>query len=291
MTDSTALVRPVMAKRKTAASPSKPRRDAVELNLDLLLARAREVLRSDGFVARAKLAKMGISREQAPDVIAALEREGFEVTSKVVRVPLIEQLNAKLAHGSALSLKTIGRAVVGGSKAEVVAAIMALVARREAHYVVRSTELTLFGPRTDVLDEGDLGSLESVIAELAKVVKLARRRDATLLRADVERTLARLGSVSRPRVGKPFPSERALAELIDRHREKTGLTFVPALVRLLGGAAVRDEAHAALLQGARAGIFELRPESGMGRLTAEDVTFCVPGPQGSHLSWVRRLSP
>jgi hypothetical protein len=77
--------------------------------------------------------------------------------------------------------------------------------------------------------------------------------------------------------------------VIEAHREVSGLTFVPNVVRAMGGTTACAAVHAELLRGARAGVFELRPESGMGRLSAEDAAFCVPGPQSSKLSWVRRI--
>jgi hypothetical protein len=69
-----------------------------------------------------------------------------------------------------------------------------------------------------------------------------------------------------------------------------GLTFVPELVRSveLEGVSVKA-AHEALLRLARERRIELQPESGVGRLTAEDLALCPPGPQGSRLSWARRL--
>jgi hypothetical protein len=68
-----------------------------------------------------------------------------------------------------------------------------------------------------------------------------------------------------------------------------GLAFVPAVVREYG-APIR-EAHADLIAAARRGDIELRPESGMGRLSAEELALCVPGPAGSDsvLSWARPL--
>jgi hypothetical protein len=64
-----------------------------------------------------------------------------------------------------------------------------------------------------------------------------------------------------------------------------GLAFVPRVVRVLGPDI--SGAHALLLQAANRGEIELRPESGLGRLTPEELSLCLPGPQGSRLSWIR----
>lgn len=86
----------------------------------------------------------------------------------------------------------------------------------------------------------------------------------------------------------PAAVERAALALIRRNANgRTGLAFVPAIVRDLGGPAV---AHPVLEQLSRDGKIELRPESGLGRITAEDLALCVPGPQRSRLSWARVVS-
>lgn len=41
------------------------------------------------------------------------------------------------------------------------------------------------------------------------------------------------------------------------------------------------------MEGVARGLFELEPESGMGRLSPEDAELCFPGPMGTRLSWVR----
>lgn len=73
-----------------------------------------------------------------------------------------------------------------------------------------------------------------------------------------------------------------------------GLVFVPTLAQALG-ARIRSKksvelAHTAILKAAHAGLLELRPESGLGRLSAEELALCIPGPQQTRLSWARVLS-
>lgn len=95
---------------------------------------------------------------------------------------------------------------------------------------------------------------------------------------------------SEPIETRPEPSPAAEPKLdesvIEAHTDtRIGMTFVPTLVRALDG----DVAHIHewLLDGARAGRWELRPESGMGRLSSEETAQCPKNSDGTVLSWVR----
>jgi hypothetical protein len=63
------------------------------------------------------------------------------------------------------------------------------------------------------------------------------------------------------------------------------LVMVPAVVR--ASKLTTERAHAALSEADRRQMLELRPESGMGRLSKPDAALCLPGPQGSMLSVLR----
>jgi DNA-binding transcriptional regulator YiaG len=63
------------------------------------------------------------------------------------------------------------------------------------------------------------------------------------------------------------------------------LVMVSAVVR--ASKLPTERAHAALIEAARRGQLELRPESGMDRLSKADAALCLPGPQGSVLSVLR----
>ena len=63
------------------------------------------------------------------------------------------------------------------------------------------------------------------------------------------------------------------------------LVMVAAVVRR--SKLATERAHVALREAERSGLLELRPESGMGRLSKADAALCVPGPQGSLLSVLR----
>jgi hypothetical protein len=83
-----------------------------------------------------------------------------------------------------------------------------------------------------------------------------------------------------------------LAELLlalDAVRDaRSGMSFVPAIVRRLSGAMPLPRALELLMQAARRELIELRPEGGLGRLSDEELALCPPGPAGTRLSWARR---
>jgi hypothetical protein len=79
---------------------------------------------------------------------------------------------------------------------------------------------------------------------------------------------------------------RALIE--DTLDPSTGMAFVPAVVARLRKLGCKD-AHKALLAAYTEGLVELRPESGMGRLSDAELADCIPGWQGCSLSWIRLI--
>jgi hypothetical protein len=219
------------------------------------------------------------------DVFDALVRAGLEVSARFVRRPLETQILERL-NGGPLSLRGLDKVVRGATARETAQMATSLVDRNRARFVVRGKDLLLARPDAPVLDTHAQQRLKAAVGALGASLALADKKDGCLLQSDVEDAL-------RPFVGSPAPLASAaihdVASLVDAHREGSGLTSVPKLVRLLGGLSARDALHAELLRGARAGRLELRPESGMGRLSAEDASFCISGPQGSRLSWVRRI--
>ncbi len=85
-----------------------------------------------------------------------------------------------------------------------------------------------------------------------------------------------------------------VSEVLSEARQQTlasGLVFVPTLVRALGGMPSRDTVHRLLLDAHKNERLELQPESGLARLSEEELALCIRGPQDSHLSWARVLDP
>ena len=69
-------------------------------------------------------------------------------------------------------------------------------------------------------------------------------------------------------------------------QRESGLIFIPDVVRACGVSNKRAT-WARLALAAREGIIELRPESGLGRLSKEERDLCVPGYKDTLLSWMR----
>ena len=72
-----------------------------------------------------------------------------------------------------------------------------------------------------------------------------------------------------------------------------GMAFVPEVVQVLGGrlskpASVKA-AHDALYQAYLRDEIELRPESGLNRLSQEELKLCFPSEYAGLLSWIRPL--
>jgi hypothetical protein len=82
-------------------------------------------------------------------------------------------------------------------------------------------------------------------------------------------------------------SERSVLAAIRRHTQRElGLAFTPDVVRDLPRPA---ETKVVLLELARAGKVELRPDGGLGRFKAGELESAPDGPLGSKLMWVRLL--
>jgi hypothetical protein len=255
------------------------------VDLERLIEEVAAAVRREGSLLRSRLAKLGVPKAAQPSVVARLEEKGFEVTPRILRLPLGEQLEARLRDGATLPMRTIQQAVSGGTARDVAAAAAVLVRSGSALLIVRGAALSLTRARGDTLGDHDLGPLERALSELSKTLRSARKHRAALLREDVRDLLAPFTAVPDSRLN----ASAVLAEARN-HTLTSGLVFVPALVRALGGPAARDAVHDALRDAAKHGLLELRPESGLGRLSEEDIALCVPGPQGSFLSWARPIA-
>lgn len=77
-------------------------------------------------------------------------------------------------------------------------------------------------------------------------------------------------------------------EQVTAHTGDQGLAFVPDIVRQVKDPH-RLAAMVALVAAAKAGYIELRPDSGLGRFTFEEIESAPAGPQGSRLFWARVL--
>ena len=260
-------------------------------------AAAEKAVRDGGAVTRAKLGLAKLRPEERATLERELARRGLELTPKLARVPLSEQLEALLAEGSRVALKELPRRLRGATAKEAVAAADRLARSGKAVVVVRTVVETLVAPREAVVGAEELAkaqrAADTLTAALRKVKAKGRKR--TLLVEDLAALLAPLqaavaGSAARG-VAPTAPSldpelERALDELAD---PALGLVFVPALVRSLAATMTAAEVHAGLRRGVERGALELRPESGVARLSPDDAALCVPGALGALLSYARRV--
>ena len=288
------MVHGLMAKAKT----SKAAREAPDSSA--LLREARAALEREGSV---KLTALGPASVRAA-LLDELTNEGFEITKSVVRKPIAEQLEALLADGAFIPLKTVAVHTAGATVAEAKQVALRLVAVGTARLVLRGTEEVLVPSNVAVLSRQELEGFEAVAKIVAKAAQ--SKNGASLLRADLDDALAKAlpdGSptantrVSRvnPAMNPPKtnsgPDENTLRLLsaVDATRDvNTGLSFVPAIVARLQPSLNSDAARAALLLAANRGFLELRPEGGINRLSAEELALCPQGPQGTRLSWARR---
>lgn len=248
-------------------------------------------LRERHSLRRPELTKAGVPPAHQAAAIERLCAEGFERTKTGVRVPLRGQLLALLAARETLPVGQLAKLVRGATQKEAKDAALALASEGAAHLALRGKAEILASRSAPVVGREQLGALVKACKDLAALgAKALRRPHVTLLREDVRARL--LEHVALPPPARPAP-ERPLVDLVlselPRHwRSAVGLSFVPAAVRALAVHGV-PEVQQALLIAARAGRIELQGESGLNRLTPEELALCPPGPQGSRLSWARLL--
>jgi hypothetical protein len=272
-------------------SLSKPRA-AKTVDLALMVPRVAERLRSDRFLNAASLAKAGIPKAQQGEAIASLLQQGFERSGKAgVRVALRDQLRELLAARGSVPLKGLFRATAGAPQKEAKLAAEALVKDGAAVLVIRGKVEALVATSTQVLSRTELQALLNACKQLQKQTGAALRgaTPKTLLRDDVRALLLDLVSHRSTPERQPPLADAVLQQLKQAVRASVGLAFVPDAVRALTAAHDLKSVQDALLDAARAGRIELQPESGVGRLSAEELALCPPGPEGTRLSWARFL--
>jgi len=244
-------------------------------------------LATRGVVKPADLTRAGVPKPQHADALAALARLGAERTKTGARVDLATQLRALLREQGVLVIAKLGKTLKGATQAEAKREADRLVTAGEARQGLRGKVDVLVTPAADLLTPEQLRRLADAGA-LAK--KAATRPGRSLLRDDLRAQLLDILGPSRaPSPATDDLETRVLAALRQAARPGLGLAFVPDVVRELSAAGT-PAVHGALLELARARRVELQPESGVGRLTAEELSLCPEGPQKSRLSWARVLS-
>jgi hypothetical protein len=148
----------------------------------------------------------------------------------------------------------------------------------------------------DVLIDSDLATVSKRLAQIAKELEKAVRRGKGwgVLREDIEQALGAIVPIrtkaSPPRERELNPTLGRVLRAVDATRDASmGLSFVPKVVDLLKVDFDLAAAQGALLEAASRGLVELRPEGGLARLSDAELLACPEGPQGTRLSWARRI--
>jgi hypothetical protein len=285
--------------------------DGIEQELE----RLRRRLRSEGAVKLSTLKP----RTLRDDVARRLVCEGFEVAGSFVRRPLSGQLRDAVSGEQAIAVSALPGRVRGASRSELEREVAAAAARGDLQRVARGGLEFVVGPSQAVLGGQRLENLYEALCLLTKMLAVAgKKKNVGVLASDVEPMLSAATHVlEADRISTPQPAsgvKRAadvapnpdaprsppgtpvdalaylLAALDAACDERTGLSFVPAIVQRLSPAMTVSVAHDVLLSAARRELIELRPEGGLARLSAEELALCPPGPAGTRLSWARRGS-
>ncbi len=281
-----------------AATRSRRLEDPAPLDWQAALDSARQTLVVRRKLVDGDVGKLGVPKPLRAKLLDELAGPGVERTRSGVRLALAGQLEAALAERGSVPITALGKVATGGTAAEVKAAAWRLVEEGRAAVVVRGKAQVLMPASEALFSRDRLVALDRAVRALAGQCKQAlgaRGGPRTLLEADVQALLLDLvtGSDGGPRVERGAPraiSENRVLELVHQHtRPAMGLAFVCDVVRALLPTSSLGTIHDALLAAARARRLELRPESGVGRLSDLEAWLCPPGPAETRLSWARVL--
>ncbi|XXY16750.1 hypothetical protein WME88_51795 [Sorangium sp. So ce216] len=299
-----------MAKRTPQPKTTPKRRQSKELITSVdsaLLDKAEALVRERRTVPRAKLPEW---KQLAPaaqtQLVDALVGRGLEVGEKgALRVPAREQAASLAQGGARLSWKAAQQRVVGVSAAERSSALSDALTDGSLYLVVRTKVDTVVDGREDVLTQDEVKRLAKAHEALGAVLKLVQKKlsskgplagvQKTLLREDAAGVLepfsAWIGdSSNRKHLSEEASCEMVVNEIRNLEEPPIPLVWVPDLVRNLAHRMSKQQVHGSLLAAQRRGIVELRPESGVNRLSPADAALCPPDPDGIPLSHARRLS-
>ena len=269
---------------------------------------AERAVREKGVLVRARLPGWkGLSAAGQGELVGGLLARGLEVGDKgALRVPLGQQVLALARGGGRVPLAVARRRLAGGAAKDKDAAVAAACATGDLHLVVRTKVETLVGGGEAVLAAEDVDTLVKAHAALGAVLKLVGKKGAakaplgrvkrTLLVEDVAALVAPLARLAPVGQGAQLVSvDAAIATVLEHIRmleePPISLVWVPDLVKSLAVEMGAREVVQALLSARSRALVELRPESGVGRLSQEDAALCPPGPDGVPLSHVRSLAP
>jgi hypothetical protein len=272
---------------------------------------AERAVRERGAVAKKKLVKVRLSRSGESALLAALEQRGLERTAGGARVPLAEQLERALSDRGALAISGLAKILAGCSAKEARSAAYA-AARAGTAALLKDGKREVLAPLEQALDAAAVGRLEASARDLKNALRaleaLLRGRNATktrpaygIAKSEAARVGAQLAAASGQRPSLPMtrssapppgPDARARVIAAVRSLVRGGppLVFVPDVVKALRHELGTPAVHDALRQAAAEGAIELRPESGLDRLSEAERLACLVGPSGRLVSYVRLRS-
>lgn len=232
-------------------------------------------MREQRAIRKAGLGKFGIPAPQRLEAVQRLRKLGFEETKSAVRVPLAQQLDEILLERGVVAVAQLAKLAAGATAKECKAAAEAMVRAGRARQALRGKVQVIAGERARTLSREHLAAL----AGAGKLAQKVLKKGQTLLLDDVRAQLLDVVATAKPALD-------VKAELARHVRPAVGLSFVPDAVKALASHGV-EKVHAALLDAARAGEIELRPESGLNRISSDDLALAPPGPHGTRLTWAR----
>lgn len=265
---------------------------------DGLVNAAESSVRSERFVPTKKLVSGKLARQDELVLIEKLVQRGLEHTPRGLRVALSEQLLAAFGGTERVALTELAKRVSGATATEVKRAALRFVEAGELVLVSagRSDEVTRAGPH--VLQAAELDAIRDLAKALTKLVSRVKPKKSvpqrTLAREELAPLLGSLVGLTAKQHAPSVASERGvvsthgvLEALAELGRLRGRSVFIPDLARALGPGASPEELRAALFDLARSGRVELRPESGVGNLSAEDAALCPRDSSGTIISYAR----
>ncbi len=263
-------------------------------DLDALMPSLTQAVRERGAINHTQLTQLGVPKAQHQAAASRLCDEGFETTTKAIRLPIRQQLGRRLQERSQLPLKGLEKLVIGCTAKEVLTVVEEFVNNGIAHRILRTKAEWIVTADTDVLSTEEVKGLGRLIADWAARTKktlATRKTPLTFWRNDIRALIEELMLMKngrRPSADvERHDSQRLLRVILENLQPTVGLAFVPTVIEKSQLAVER--AQGLLLELARSGAIELRPDAGAVRFSEEELRIAPAGPDGSHFFWVRLL--
>lgn len=258
-----------------------------------LVADAEKRVRELGAVVVSKVIPKGLSRTGQAAFVEALARVGLERTGTRIRVPVDDQLVARLAEGP-VPIAGLQKRLAGASLPELKRSVLRLSAAGAAVILVREGKEWLSLPSDKALPPETIEALKVCAKRLATMLGWVKPKKIspprTLDRDDVAALLLLLPLAPAEQPPDAIaPTRRVLEAIRNTTDAHTGLARVPEAVRSVLGVMSASDACSSLLRLHSDGLIELRPESGIGLLSEQDASLCPRGPRGIVLSFARLL--